>query len=163
MSASKRPIAALIAVLGMLVAAVAFSGPASAYPPGTAASLSLSASVACTSVGVNGTGFAPGSVGLSLDGQSVGSATAGSNGNFSTTVTLAAAGTDGADTIAATEGTVTAIANITISCGGGGGGTGGGGLATTGVAVIGIGALGALLLAGGGVMLMAGKRRKGSA
>lgn len=44
--------------------------------------------------------------------------------------------------------------------GGSGSGSTGGGLASTGVAVLSIGGFGTLLLIGGGIMLMAGKRRK---
>ena len=42
---------------------------------------------------------------------------------------------------------------------GNGNGNGGGNLAGTGVAVVGIGALGVVLLVGGGMMLLAGRRR----
>jgi hypothetical protein len=46
-----------------------------------------------------------------------------------------------------------------VASNGGGGGSGGGNLAGTGVAVVGIGALGVVLLVGGGMMLLAGRRR----
>lgn len=170
MSVSKVPIAALIAVLGMIAATLAFSASASAYPPGTGPSLSLSSSTAPEggSVTVFGNGFTPGTVNLTLCSttSSLGTAQADSTGAFTQGVTLPA-GVTGAQKICGTNSAGTASADITITTssgggGGGGGGTGGGGgnLAGTGAAVIGIGVLGVLLLVGGGAMLLAGKRRK---
>jgi len=166
MTARSRPIAAaLSSVVALIIATLTFAAPSSAAPYTNAASISLSSQVVCSSETVSGAGFAPGSVALSLqsDPVALGSATADAAGNFSTTVTLPS-GLSGAHTIVATQGTVTASASVTIDCPGAGGSTGGGGgLSNTGVAVVGIGALGLALLAGGGAMLLAGKRRKVSA
>ena len=163
-----RPLAALGSVLALMIAALTFAAPAGAAPYVEAASISLSAQAACTSVGVSGTGFAPGSaVAFSLGTSSLGSATADANGAFSVTVSLPS-GLSGLQTLVAAQGDVTASAGVTIDCAaaggaGGGGGGGSGGLPNTGVAVIGIGVLGLVLLIGGAAMLLAGKRRRVSA
>lgn len=90
------------------------------------------------------------------------SAHTNANGDFSVTLTLPA-GVSGSHTIVATGLTSGKTATISIIIGStatGSGSSGGGGLASTGVAVLGIAGLGVVLLVGGGVMLMTGKRRK---
>jgi hypothetical protein len=91
---------------------------------------------------------------------SLGSALTDSSGSFSRTVTLPA-GVTGQHDIVATDTSTGQTASVSLTIGGaatGGGGGGGGGLSSTGVAVIGIGALGLVLLGGGGMMLYAGRR-----
>ena len=94
----------------------------------------------------------------------LGTVTTDGSGSFSAQVTIPSSTTAGSHTIEAldtpTGDIATAGLTVTTGTGGGGGGGGGGGLAGTGVAVIGIGALGLVLLVGGGLMLMAGRRRK---
>lgn len=155
-----RPFAALGSVAALIIAAVTFAAPLSAAPYVEAASISLGAQAACSSVGVNGTGFAPGSsVNISLNGSDLATATADADGNFSTTVSLPS-GLSGQQTIVAAQGNVTASAGITIDCSSGAGSGGGGGLPNTGVAVIGLGALGLVLLVGGAALVLAGQRRR---
>jgi hypothetical protein len=181
MSASNRSLsAALIGFVLLALSAVAFTftGSAQAAPYATAPTVSVSdqTPVVGGSLTASGAGFqALERVSLSLNGVSLGSATTDASGAFSTSVTLPA-GVSGAQTIVVT-GASGDTGNITITIGaaapvaavpaggaaGGGSGGSGGVLASTGVAVVGIGALGALLLVGGGVMLFAGQRRAHSA
>jgi hypothetical protein len=113
------------------------------------------------SITISGTSCNPGAtVTATLDtGDVIGTATVGNDGTFTITGTLPS-GVTGSHTITTTGGgsahTCSGVLGVEISAPGG---SGGGGLASTGVAVVGIGALGAVLLIGGGLMLMAGKRR----
>jgi hypothetical protein len=88
----------------------------------------------------------------------LGTAHTDANGGFSKSITvpnvaLGAHSIVGVDTVTPES----ASAAYTVT----GGGTGsGGGIANTGVAVIGLGAIGGVLLTGGALMLLAGRRRK---
>lgn len=167
MASSRRPVAVLIAVLGLMLSTLGFgAASASAYPAGTGATLSLNVttmtqggSITAFGAHFNGTVTLTGHPGA----VPLGTATADASGSFTTTFTVAAASFSvGAHSVTATDAAGdSATANFTVTAAGTTpGGGGGGGLATTGVAVIGIGALGVLLLIGGGMMLLAGRRRK---
>ena len=164
MSAMKRLFAALVAVVAMIIAAASLGASASAYPPGTLPQISVADTTVeqgATDV-VNGVNFTPNSsVVLSLHSATVdlGTVTSDGSGSFSATITIPSDTALGAHTIEALDtptGDV-ATAAITVVAGGG---DGGGPPFGTGVAVIGMGALGLVLLIGGGLMLMAGRRRK---
>jgi hypothetical protein len=176
MSTAKRLISAFAAVLSLSLAVglgLAASSSAAPYTPAPAVSVSTSAPVAGGGLTVSGSGFgADDTVNLVLHTKaySLGSATTDAAGAFSKTVQLPA-GVTGSHTIVITDPTTgqTSSMAITIesssssggaSGGASGGSSGGGGLSNTGVAVLGIGGLGAALLLGGGVMLLAGRRRK---
>ncbi len=174
---TRRLTASVTAALALFFGATAFAASSQAAPYTHAPALSVSNT--CPSVGaaitVVGTDFVPGSnVTLTLRTQTfpLGSVTADASGGFTASVTLPSEVTGSHTIVAAGAATTTnsntATAGITIACSGvggtgGGGGGGGGGLATTGIAVIGIGSLGLVLLLGGGLMLLAGKRRRVSA
>jgi hypothetical protein len=170
MSAMKRLFAVMVAVIGMVIAAASIGVAASAYPPGTGPTISTSTSTVPQggSLTVFGDNFSPNSDAvLSLHSTPVGLGTVhtDSNGQFSAQVTVPSTTSPGTHTIEALDMPTGDIASATITVtaggtGGGGGGGGGGGVAETGVAVISIGALGLVLLVGGGLMLMAGRRRK---
>ena len=170
MARTRRFAAAVMAVALGIVALgiVAFAAPSTADPYANQAAISVSdqTPVVGGSFVLTGTGFCanedvnnvlrPGAYPLA-------SAHTDSSGAFSVTVQLPA-GVSGVHTIVSTCVTTGRTASTTITIGGSStGGGGGGGLASTGVAVIGIGALGLILLVGGGLMLLAGKRRKVSA
>lgn len=165
---AKRATAALIGLFAMIVATIGFATSASAYPAGTPATVGVSTTNPAPggTMNVSGSGFQPGeTIGLTehSDPYSLGTTVASSTGTFSTTVTLSPDLT-GSHTIVAvgrSSGTTATVAICVGSCtsAGGTGTNGGGGLASTGVAVIGIGALGLVLLVGGGLMLLAGRRR----
>lgn len=166
MSAMKRLIAVLAAVIGLVTIAASLGATASAYPPGQAPQISLNKSSvpAGSPVTVFGQKFTPNQqADLSLHSTPValGVVTIDANGNFTAQVTIPSGTTLGAHTVEALDvasGDV-ATAPLTVT-GSGTSGGGGGTLGGTGVAVIGIGALGAVLLVGGLLMLMAGRRRK---
>jgi len=166
----KRLFAVLVAVVGMVIAAASLGMPASAYPTGVNPVIFLNKTVVEQggSVIVTGENFTPNSnVVLTLTSVQVplGTVHTDSNGEFTAQITIPSTEPTGQHTVEALDtptGDV-ATATLTVVAGGGtGGGTGGtgGGVAETGVAVIGIGALGVVLLIGGGLMLMAGRRRK---
>jgi hypothetical protein len=156
----RASLAALFVVVTVLASLFA-AGSAGAYPPGTAPTLSLSTNVvqAGGSVRLCGDHFVPGStVTVALDGTTLATGTAGANGSLCVTVTIPAGTAAGAHTLSATDTAgESATAALTVTAAGAGGG--GGGLANTGVAIASIGGLGLLLLIGGGVMLLAGRRR----
>jgi hypothetical protein len=168
MSSAKRLGAAALAIVCMLFAAVAFSQSASAYPTGTEPQIALdhSSGPVGDKVVVTGQDFTPNKTAtLTFHSASIalGTVNVSSSGTFSVTITVPSdpigehvvIGRDVA------SGQDSNAANYTITAGGTGGtGGGGGGLANTGVAVLGIAALGLVLLVGGGLMLMAGRRRK---
>lgn len=185
MSASKRSLAALAAMLGLVFATVAFAAPGGAQPYSNAPTLSVSSANPCVGarVKLTGTAFVPGStVRITLNSKTyqLGSVTVEAGGTFSKTVTLPK-GLTGTHTFTARghatkDNKNTATVSVKIGCTSGVGGvsagganpaggadpvsSGTGGLATTGVAVIGIGALGvAFLVAGFGLMLSARRRR----
>ena len=172
MSTKNRPRAALIAVFGVIVAAVAFASPASAvtppYPkPPPTATVSTQTPPAGGSVEFCGKGFNAGeTVTITVGSTSFPSVTASSSGEFCTTLVLGIS-LSGPQTITATGATSGTKSSVSIVVGGatntGGTGTGGTGddaLANTGALVISIGALGVLLVVGGSMLVLAGKRRK---
>jgi hypothetical protein len=179
MSVSKRLLAVVIAVLGMVLAAVSFSASAGAAPPpgsstgsGTSPVVTTQTPPAGGQLGVSGQGCGPfETIDISLDNGAfpLGTTQTDSSGAYDTTVTLpdGVTGPHTLSVVGETSGCSGALAlNITAAGSGGGGGTSGGGggsLASTGVAVAGIGAVGLVLLVGGGLMLLAGRRRKASA
>ena len=174
MTGFKRLIAVMAALAALAIGVFAFSGAASAYTPsGGTSALTISTTTPCAgcSVTISGSGFASGEkIGITEHSkvETLGSAVALSSGSFSATVTTASdlTGTHEIVALGASSGH-RAVVTIDVpeasgtgtSSGSGSGSSSGGGLASTGVAVIGIGAVGVVLLAGGGVMLMAGRRR----
>jgi len=175
MSATKRLFAAAGVIIAVIIAAVAFSSTASAAPYVNNNTLGVSDQTPCAgcSVQVAGGGFTPGET-IDLSEHStpfnLGTTTAGADGSFAATVTLSP-NLVGQHTIVAVGETSGHSASVSVDIagsgaggqetGGNGNGSGGsGGLAATGVAVIGIGSLGVVLLAGGGLMLLAGRRRQ---
>ena len=163
MPSSKRFTAPLIVMFGVIIALVAFAGPANAYPPGTLPTTSVSnqTPVAGSSVTFCGSGFQPGeTVAITLGTTAQPSVVADASGAFCTTVVLGATLT-GTQTLTATGLTSGATSSLTIRIAGASAGTTpSGGLAFTGAAVIGIGALGGLLLIGGATLMLASRRRK---
>ncbi len=172
MSSTKRLIAVAVALVGMLLAALSFGASALAAPTdygsGTSPIVTTQTPPEGGQVGVSGQGCAPGeTIDISLDNGAfdLGSTTTDSTGAYNTTVTLPA-GVTGVHTInvigesSGCSGAAAINIGAVGSGGGSGGESGGGGLASTGVAVAGIGAVGLVLLVGGGLMLMAGRRRK---
>jgi uncharacterized iron-regulated membrane protein len=169
MPSTKRPLGVLIAVLGVIFAAVALAGPASAaYPPTPpATTVGDQTPSAGSSFMVSGTGFGAGEkVTIVLSGgASLGTATADANGAFSFSVTLPS-GVSGAQTIVFTGATSGKTSSQAITVGAlaftsaGGSTKTGGTLAFPGAAVMAIGSLALLLVLGGGLMMLAGRRRK---
>jgi hypothetical protein len=167
MSGRRRFAALLVAVLGTLVSLVLGASAAQAVPGYTDhASISFSATGSCGHLTVSGEGFAPNEqVTLTLHTKvyTLTTVTTDANGDFSAAVTLPD-GVDGNHKIVAV-GTSGDRANgrLTLTnCGGTGGqsGGGGGGLSNTGVAVMSIGGLGLLLLIGGTILVVSGRRRR---
>ena len=166
MSALKKPVAALIGVMAVLLAGLFFAASSQAYPAGVNPTLTLQTTTpACgTTDSFTGSNYQPGeSVTVSDNSGDSTTVIADGNGNISGSLTITCKGTD-PTTITATGGTSGGVDAVSISVGGsssGGSSSGSnGGLSSTGVAVIGIGVLGVVLLVGGGLFLVAGKRRK---
>lgn len=165
MPVSKRTVAVLLAVLAMIAAATTFAVSANAAPYATAATLSVSnqTPVEGGSFVVSLSGFrANEGITLTLGSTVLATGTTDSSGSFSSTVTLPP-GVTGQQTIVGTGASGdTSSVTITIGAASAAGSSGGssGGLPDTGVAVIGVGVLGVLLLIGGGFLLIAGKRRR---
>jgi hypothetical protein len=167
MSAIKRLHAPLIVMFGVIIAMVAFATPSSAAPYTTqpATSVSNQAPAAGSAVTFCGTGFLAGeTVAITLDnGTTYPSVVADASGAFCTSVVLGAT-LSGTHTLTATGTTSGRTSSTTIQVAAVSANAGvapsTGGLAFTGAAVIGIGALGALLLVGGAAMVLAGRRRK---
>ncbi len=167
MNVGKRLIAGLITVLGLATVLVTFGGSSAwAYPPGTAPTLTVSASTVVQggTLTLIGSHFS-GPVDLVGHTAAVDLGTAeagGPDGTFTKTVTITAADFPaGNHTIVATDAVGdSASVSFSVEATGTGGNAGSGGLAYTGVAVLSVGGVGVLLLIGGGIMLMAGKRRK---
>jgi len=158
----------LIVMFAMIIAVVTLAGPANAVAPYVhqpTLTVSNQTPAAGSSITISGSGFTPGeTVTIVLDnGTHFPSVVANSSGSFSEVLVLGV-GLSGAHTITATGTTSGHTAKIQIQVAGVGasGGTtsAGSGLAFTGASVIGIIALGGLLLLGGGLMLLAGRRRK---
>ena len=165
MTARSRPIAAaLSSVVALIIATLTFAATANAAPYTNAATVSVSNQNPSEggSLGVTCAGFTGGEqIGVTLDAQTdLGSGTADASGSFNTTVTLPQ-GVTGQHTIVC-AGALGETASLTITIGAATTG-GGGGLSNTGVAVVGIGSLGVILLVGGALLLMVGKRRRVSA
>jgi hypothetical protein len=111
---------------------------------------------------VHGQGCVPGgTVKVFFDGTLIGSGTANAAGRYNIKVTIPSNASPGSHTITVSGpgANCSGVEGISVTAPGSGGGSNSGGLASTGVAVVGIGALGAVLLIGGGMMLLAGKRR----
>lgn len=166
MSVLNKLSSALVGVLALVAAAAMFAGPAGAAPYGGGATISVSSSVVAPggTITVSGSGFeANQTVRITLYPEAVvlGTTTSESSGAWSATVTIPSDTALGRHTITAmdTAGDSASV-TITVTAAAGPSGGGGGGVSTTGVAVMSIGALGVLLVAGGAVMLMAGRRRK---
>jgi hypothetical protein len=104
------------------------------------------------SITISGQGCTPGAtITITLDnGDTLATTKADSSGAYSVVVKLPS-GVTGHHTITVSGAGCSGVVGINIQSGG---------LATTGVAVIGIGAVGVVLLVGGGLMLLAGRRRK---
>jgi len=157
----------LIVMFGVLIAMVAFAFPASAAPYATAPATSVSdqSPAAGSSLEFCGSGFSPGeTVTIALDnGTTFPSVTADSSGAFCTTLVLGAS-LSGTHTVLATgttsDGTSSTTIQVAADAASAGNTTNNGELAFTGAAVAGMGALGALLLVGGSLMVFAGRRRK---
>jgi hypothetical protein len=177
---STRTTAWLTAVLAMVAAALAFATSAQAdptpYPSGTgspAVSVSSTTPAPGGPFSASGDGATPnGSVSGDLHTAvyHLATVTADATGHWSMSTTLPA-GVTGNHTFVVTDvATGKTLASVALDIGGaaagssgGGSGGGGGGLAITGVAIIGLGTIGVALLVGGGLMLMAGRRRRVSA
>jgi hypothetical protein len=165
MSSAKRLSAAVLAIVVLVFAAVTFgAGSASAYPSGTSPQIALShnSGPVGDSVNVVGTHFTPHKTAtLTFHSASfaLGVVNVNGQGAFTVTITIPNAGV-GAHTVDGLDNASgqSASADFTITASGAGGA--GGGLASTGVAVLGIASLGLVLLVGGGLMLLAGRRRK---
>jgi hypothetical protein len=166
MPSSKRFTAPLILVFGVIIAAVAFAGPAQAYPPGTLPTTSVSNQTPApgSSVTFCGSAFQPGeTVSITLGTTAEPSVTADSSGAFCTTIVLGVSltGTQTLSAVGVTSGSTSSL-QIQIATSSAGTATSGG-LAFTGAEVIGLGALGGLLLVGGATLVLASRRRKANA
>lgn len=165
MSVVKKPIFALIGVMAMLFVGLLFASSAQAYPPPTPATLSVSdTNPTCgEAVTVSGAHYQPGETVTITQGGKSYTVTANSAGRFSLTITIVCiGGQPGA--VTAVGGSSGDVASISLTAATPtpvppNNNNNGGNLSTTGVAVIGIGALGVVLLVGGGLLLLAGRRR----
>jgi hypothetical protein len=152
---------------------VAFAGPAQAYPPGTLPTTSVSNQTPApgSSVTFCGSAFQPGEiVGIALDTTAEPPVTADSSGAFCTTIVLGVSltGTHTLTAVGIISGSQSSLQIQIASASASGSGSAGttpttGGLAFTGAEVIGLGALGGLLLVGGATMVLASRRRKANA
>jgi hypothetical protein len=167
MTTSKRLRGPFIVMFGVVIAVVALAGPANAVAPYTTqptTSVSNQAPTAGSSVTFCGSGFQAGeTVAIALDnGTRYPSVVADASGAFCTVAVLGVS-LSGTHTLIATGATSGRTSSTTIKVLGvsaSAGTTTSGGLAFTGAEVIGIGALGGLLLVGGAIMVFAGRRRK---
>jgi len=160
MSAAKRLAAVATVAFLLILGAVSFATGASAYPPGTSPKLTLAHSSGAVGdhVIVTWAHFAPNyDVSLEFNSTAVnlGTAHADSTGSFSVTITVPVVARGAHSIIGSDAFPESAAAVFTVT--GAGGGTGGG---NSGVAVIGLGAIGGVLFTGGTLMLLAGRRRK---
>jgi hypothetical protein len=156
--------ASLTVIIGMIIAMVAFSGPANAaYGTQPTTSVSDQTPAAGSSLTFCGSGFQPGeTVTITLDnGTKYPSVTADAAGHFCTTIVLGAS-LSGTHTLTATGTTsgITSSTTIKVLAVGANAAPTTSGLAFTGATAIGIGALGGLVLVGGGMILFATRRRK---
>jgi hypothetical protein len=196
MPTSKRPFASLIVILGMIIAMMAFAGPATAVPYVTTPSISVSTQTPRMGAKIRlcGRGYrSHQTVKVTLDRRIfLAYLPTNSAGAFCATVKLpnrvagghriwAVAYKKSASVWIRILQPGVRVAGVSLSAGGtttggtttGGTTTGGttasggtstsGQLAFTGAAVVGAGALGGLLLVGGGLILVTGRRRKTTA
>ena len=167
-----RATAALMAIGALFAAMLLLAGGSNAattYPPPPPSSSSTSPvhvsgqARAGGTIVVHGAGCVPGgTVQVFFDGTLIGSGTANAAGRYNIKATIPSNASPGSHTITVSGpgSSCSGVEGISVSASGSGGGnSSSGGLASTGVAVVGIGALGAVLLIGGGMMLLAGKRR----
>lgn len=148
----------LITLAGLL-ALLGFAGPAvasSSYPPAPTCSVAGSSNGSSTSV--TGTGFQPGSLVTISLGGSQGSVTTNSSGSFATTIGAAGG------TLSATGGGCTARAAVAAARAETGATvpvnrSSGGALPNTGADVLGVAAIAGLMLIGGALLLVQGRRR----
>jgi hypothetical protein len=175
MMTTTRRLIAPLAVVALFVASLFFAASASAYSnPNAAASCSDTVDTPGETISCTVTGFQPntsGTVTLHSAPVQVGTFTTDAQGTATMSVNIPGDTQFGQhelwfdDPLTAKD--PDAIVSITVNASGtlgnGSGNGNGGGLAGTGVAVVGIGALGVVLLVGGGLMLLAGRRRKVSA
>lgn len=170
MNTYKRAVALFAVLLGSVFTLIALAGPSNAaYTP----KITINSPV-CTSGTVTGSGFQPNetvTLTVTPGGQTVGSATSDSTGNFTTTVTFPSSvtgthvltGTGAGGDSASTQievntdcgiaGQSSSRANPSSSSS-----NGTQGLSATGVAVWTIGGLGVLLLAAGALFTFGGRR-----
>jgi hypothetical protein len=172
-----RALAALAALGVMLAAALTLAGgaaaaPSSTYPPpppsgGTGGvHISNPHPHAGSTVVVHGSGCTVGAlVTVFFDSQEVATGHVNPAGRYNIPFKVPGNAASGHHTVSvqvtggSCPGSGVLGIEVVASNGGGGNGGGGGNLAGTGVAVVGIGALGVVLLVGGGMMLLAGRRR----
>ena len=170
MSVITRRLAALVFALGFFAAALMLAGPSDAGPYAKPVTVGVSDQSPCAgcSLTVGGQGYQAGEtveVVMHTVTYALGSATADSSGDYSMVVSLPS-GVTGTHTIVATGLTSGRSTSTTITIaaadGSGSGSDDGspGGLAYTGAAGRGLGCVGVGRLIGGGLMLLAGKRRK---
>ena len=137
---------------------------ASAPGSGTTKPGSCSTSNSTSSVGVTCSGFAGETtlcVGTSPGDDNLASGRSGADGSFNTSIPTSSLHDGQTVYVGPCNGTAAESARVTIALGGGSSGSGGN-LSNTGIAVVGIGALGVVLLIGGGALLLAGRRRRGA-
>jgi hypothetical protein len=170
MSAVKRPVGVFVALLGLLLGgllAVATAASATPYVPGATCSVTDGTPPVGGPVTVNASDFgAYDDIQFTLHTVTypLGSATSDGAGSVSITTGLPD-GVAGNHTIQAYDPTTNQLCSVDVNIGGsgsGGEGTGGGPTAVTGVAIFALGGLAVLLLVGGGLLVLAGRRRKAS-
>jgi hypothetical protein len=167
-----RLFAGVTAIGAVLAAMLLFSTGASAapptYPPSSSSSsggihISNSHPKAGSNVTVHGSSCTVGAtVTVLLDGVPQATGTVNAAGRYNITFKIPKSTSAGHHTISiqVSNGTCAGSGTLGIEVEAANNTQGGGGtLAGTGVAVVGIGALGVVLLAGGGMMLLAGRRR----
>lgn len=162
MTRTRRAIALPVALVGALIAFAITTGTAAAespYSDTASVSVSTTAPTAGHSITITVTGFKGGEKVVFVihsDPVTLGTATANSAGAASLTAEIPD-GFSGTHSIVATGQTsgVSKTVTVTVQAAS----SDSGGLASTGVAVIGIGSLGAILLIVGGIVLLVGNRR----
>lgn len=177
MDVLRKTFTRMLAVLGIMIASVAFASSANAAPYTNAPSIAVSTTSPAegSTITVTGTDFdANSTVNLTLYSQpyALGSVTTDSSGAFAASVTLPN-GVTGSHTIVGQGPSSSASVSIEIysnsqgsgnasgnNAAGNNGSGSSGGLASTGFAVAGIGVVGLALLIGGSVLLLSGRRRK---
>ncbi len=133
------------------------TGSSSSAPVGDCTTNSATSS----SVDVNCSGFAGETtlcVGTSPGDDNLGTGKTNADGEFNGSIPTKDVNDGDTVYVGKCNGTAAESASVKIDLGG----SGGGNLSNTGVAVVGIGALGLVLLVGGGMLLLAGRRRGGA-